>query len=145
MDSSYHQMLQRKIHSLHTLAKFQWNVAPFDLALLPSYYSMAMHNTLSGLEDFARNYMDDIFISSYTKKEHLEHMHQVFERFRQKRMRLKLSKCKFLKNKVHFLGHMINHEGIKPLPEKYEEISKIKAPSNADEFQALLGVLNYYH
>ena len=61
------------------LGKFQWNVAPFGLALLPSYYSMAMQNTLSGLESFTRNYMDDILISSYTETEHLDHIRQVFE------------------------------------------------------------------
>ena len=38
------------------LGKFEWRVAPFELALLPSYYSKAMQDTLSGLEDFARNY-----------------------------------------------------------------------------------------
>ena len=50
------------------LGKFKWKVAPFRLALLPSYYSKAMQDTLSGLEDFARNYMDDVLIASYTKK-----------------------------------------------------------------------------
>ena len=61
--------------------KFKWKVAPFGLALLPSYYSKAMQDTLSGLEDFARNYMDDVLIASYTEKEHLDHITQVFERF----------------------------------------------------------------
>ena len=61
------------------LGKFEWNVAPFGLALLPSYYSKAMQDTLSGLEDFARNYMDDILIASYTENEHLNHIRQVFK------------------------------------------------------------------
>ena len=61
------------------LGKIKWNIAPFGLALLPSYYSKAMQNTLSGLEDFARNYMDDILMASYTEKEHLDHIMQVFE------------------------------------------------------------------
>ena len=61
------------------LGKFEWKVAPFRLALLPSYYSKAMQDTLSGLEDFARNYMDDVLIASYTEKEHLDHITQVFE------------------------------------------------------------------
>ena len=61
------------------LGKFKWKVAPFGLALLPSYYSKAMQDTLSGLEDFARNYMDDVLIASYTEKEHLDHITQVFK------------------------------------------------------------------
>ena len=46
-----------------------------------------MQDTLSGLEDFARNYMDDILIASYTENKHLDHIRQVFE--------LKLAKCEF--------------------------------------------------
>ena len=77
------------------LGKFEWNVAPFGLALLPSYYSKAMQDMLSGLENFARNYMDDVLIASYTEKEHLDHIRQVFERFHKFKMKLKLAKCKF--------------------------------------------------
>ena len=77
------------------LGKFEWNVAPFGLALLPSYYSKAMQDRLSGLEDFVRNYMDDILIASYTENEHLDHIRQVFERFCKFKMKLKLTKCKF--------------------------------------------------
>ena len=50
------------------LGKFKWKVAPFRLALLPSYYSKTMQDTLSVLEDFARNYMDDVLIASYTER-----------------------------------------------------------------------------
>ena len=61
------------------LGKFEWNIAPFGLALLPSYYSKARQDTLNGLEDFARNYMDDVLIASYTENKHLDHIRQVFE------------------------------------------------------------------
>ena len=77
------------------LGKFEWKVAPFGLVLLPSYYSKAMQDTLSGLEDFARNYMDDVLIASYTEKEHLDHITQVFEQFCKFKMKLKLAKCEF--------------------------------------------------
>ena len=103
-----------------------------------------MQDTLSGLEGFARNYMDDILIASYTEKEHLDHITQVFKCFRKFKMKLKLAKCEFSRGKIQFLGHIINHKGIRTLPEKTEEISKIKAPRNADEVHAFLGLLNYY-
>ena len=61
------------------LRKFSLNIAPFRLALLPSYYSKAMQDTLSGLENFTKIYMDDVLIMSFTKKEHLDHIRQVFK------------------------------------------------------------------
>ena len=110
------------------LVKFEWKVAPFGLALLPSYYSKAMHDTLSGMEDFARNYI-----------------RQVFKRFWKHKMKLKLAKCEFLRDKIQFLGHRIDHEGIRTIPEKTKEIFKIKSPVNMDEARSFLGMLNYYH
>ena len=65
------------------------------------------------------------------------------EQFRKHNMRLKLAKCEFLKDKIQFLGHMINHKGIQTLPKKTKEISKIKAAANINETRALLGLLNY--
>ena len=58
-------------------------------------------------------------------------------------MKLKLTKCEFGQSEIQFLGHFINHEGIRTLPEKTEEILKIKAPRNADEVHAFFGLLNY--
>ena len=59
-------------------------------------------------------------------------------------MKLKLAKCEFGRSEIQFLGHIINHEGIRTLPEKTEEISKIKAKRNADEVRTFLGLQNYY-
>ena len=59
-------------------------------------------------------------------------------------MKLKLAKCKFGQSKIQFLGHIINYKGIRTLPEKTEEILKIKAPRNTDEVHAFLGLPNYY-
>ena len=89
--------------------------------------------------------MDDVLIASYREKEHLDHNTQVFERFHKFKMKLKLAKCEFGHSKIQFLGHIINHKGIRILPEKTEEISKIKAPRNMDKVRTFLGLLNYYH
>ena len=104
-----------------------------------------MQDTLCGLEEFARNYMDDVLIVSYMENKHFDHIRQVFECFRKFKMKLKLTKCKFGRSEIQFLGHIIIHEGIRTLPEKTEEISKIKAPRNADKVRAFLGLLNYYY
>ena len=63
------------------LGKFQWNVAPFGLTLLSSYYSKAMQDTLSGLEEFTRSYMDDVLIASYTENRQLDHIRQILNVF----------------------------------------------------------------
>ena len=82
----------KKMAFITHLGKFEWNVAPFGLVLLPSYYSKAMQDTLSSLEDFMRNYMDDILIASYTENEHLDYISHVFEHFCKFKMKFKLAK-----------------------------------------------------
>ena len=53
-------------------------------------------------------------------------------------MKLKLAKCEFLRDKIQFLGHVIDHKGIRTIPEKTKEISKIKSPANVDQAKAFL-------
>ena len=45
---------------------------------------------------------------------------------------------------VEYLGHQINHEGIRPLEDKVEAIAKAPTPSNLRELWSFLGLLNYY-
>ena len=37
-------------------------------------------------------------------------------------MKLKLAKCKFLRDKIQFLGHIIEHEGICHAAENWREV-----------------------
>ena len=43
-------------------------------------------------------YLDDIIISSRSKKEHLEHLEEIFTRLKVAGLKLKLEKCSFFKN-----------------------------------------------
>ena len=76
------------------LGKFEWKKVPFGLALLASYYSKAMQDTLSGLEDFTRNYMDDILIASYTEKRTFGSHHPSFRKISQIQNEIKTSKMR---------------------------------------------------
>ena len=59
-------------------------------------------------------------------------------------LKLKLEKCCFLKKHIQYLGHLISAEGIQPLPEKLESISKMPAPKNPKEVKQFLGLVGYY-
>ena len=56
---------------------------------------------------------------------HLKHVRQLFDRLREADLKLKESKCNFLKAHVQYLGHLISGKGIEPVPEKLEKVSKI--------------------
>ena len=61
-------------------------------------------------------------------KTHLYHIEILFQRLREAKLKLKESKCNFLKKHVQYLGHLISGEGIEPVPEKLESIKQMATP-----------------
>ena len=59
-------------------------------------------------------------------------------------MKLKESKCNFLKAHVQYLGHLILGKGIEPVPEKLESIKDMPAPKTPKEVKQFLGLIGYY-
>ena len=51
-------------------------------------------------------------------------------------------KCKFARNQVPFLGHIIDGDGIHADPEKVTAITDMAVPSNVSELHRFLGVVN---
>ena len=64
------------------------------------------------------SYIDDLIIFSRTFDEHLEQLVTVFQRLRDANVRLKPSKCHFMKSEVEYLGHVVSAAGLKPNPAK---------------------------
>ncbi|KAI3775993.1 hypothetical protein L1987_45753 [Smallanthus sonchifolius] len=56
----------------------------------------------------------------------------------------KLSKCEFWIREVHFLGHVINKEGIHVDPSKIVAIKNWEAPKTPTEVRQFLGLAGYY-
>ena len=59
-------------------------------------------------------------------------------------MKLKASKCTFLKTHVQYLGHFISGQGIEPVPEKLESIKNVPPPRTPKEIKQFLGLIGYY-
>ena len=122
---------------LSSLGKYQFNRVPFGLAQAPAYFQKLINDILKGC-NFAMGYLDDIIIYSRSEKEHLEHLEEIFTRLKAAGLKLKLEKCCFFKK------HIISADGIQPLPEKLESITKMPAPRNPKEVKQFLGLVGYY-
>ena len=60
------------------------------------------------------------------------------------KLKLKESKCNFLKKHIQYLGHLILGEGIEPVPEKLESIKCMPAPQSPKEVKQFFGLIGYY-
>ena len=125
---------------LSSLGKYQFNRFPFGLAQAPAYFQKLINDVLKGC-NFVMGYLDDIIIYSRSEKEHLE---EIFTRLKAAGLKLKLEKCCFFKKHIQYVGHLISADGIQPLPEKLESITKMPAPRNPKEVKQFLGLVGYY-
>ena len=148
MRSGYYHMkltkaAQPKTAFVTPLSKMQWRVTPFGLAQAPAYFMSLVNKVLSPF-DYAFGYLDDILIFSPDVETHLEHLEQVFKRLIACDLKLKMSKCFFLKRHIQYLGHLLSGEGVSPVPEKLESLEKMPPPTNPKEIKQFLGLAGYY-
>ena len=68
----------------------------------------------------------------------------MFTRLRENCLTVNLKKCVLAKSTVTFLGHTVDSEGIRPLPEKVTAIKEFPLPSAKLNVQRLLGMVNFY-
>ena len=124
--------------------KWQFHSLPFGINLGPSVFSYILGTMLKHCQTFALNYLDDIIFFSKSWMDHLEHLKQVFKALQGVDLKIKKSKCKFFKSKVHYVGYLVGADGVEPLPEKLEAIQKLATPQNVDELRQFLGLTGFY-
>ena len=98
--------------------KFQFLRLPFGLSPGPDFFIHLIYKlfglkTLSkcqGLGNLAC--LDDILIYSKREKEHLEMYNNAFEHLSKAGLKIKLSKCSFFKDQIHYLGHLVSGTSI---------------------------------
>ena len=94
--------------------------------------------------EFAYVYIDDIMVASRDTESHIEHLHLLFQPLREHGLVINVSKCKFGRNNLDFLGHHITSTGITPLLEKVEAITHLEEPKTIKGLQGFVGMVNFY-
>ena len=94
--------------------------------------------------NFTLAYLDDVIIFSETAEQHPKHIQIVLTRLKQANLKLKKSKYAFFKNELHYFGHLLTTDGIKPQTEKIKAISEMKPPTNEKGVKECLGMVGYY-
>ena len=124
---------QAKTTFVTPFGKYEFNMVLFGLAQVPAYFHALINKVLKGLHKFAVTYLDDIIIFSKNEEEHLEHLRIILQRLKEAGLKLKRSKCDFMKTQVQYLGHLTSSDGIQLLPEKLESIKNMPVPLSAIE------------
>lgn len=89
-------------------------------------------------------FIDDILIYSSNYSDHLKHVEQVFQLLQQHQFKVKLSKCSFAKQQLHYLGHVLSPNGVANDPSKVAIVQKWPSPTSVKELRSFLGLAGYY-
>ncbi len=127
------------------LGFYECKCMPFGLTNAPATFQRMMESCLGYLHlNCCLIYLDDVVVYSKTEEEHLVSLRKVFERFRQKKLRLKPKKCHFFKTKVTYLGHEVSQMGIKPDQDSLEKVRSWPVPKEVTGMRRFLGFVNYF-
>ena len=127
------------------LGFYECNRMPFGLCNAPATFQRLMERCMvdMNLRD-CLIYLDDIIIFSSTFDEHLGHLEAVFKRLQEHNLKIKPSKCEFLRNRVVYLGHIVSEEGIHTDPSKIEAMKTWPIPKCTKDVRKFLGFTGYY-
>jgi hypothetical protein len=123
---------------------YQFLIMPFGLVNAPPTFQRLMNRVLGNLlGKIAIVYIDDILIFGRTPEELLDNLRMVLDKLRKAGLKLKPSKCEIFKEKLCFLGHEVNKEGIRPLPtnRSSKRLARTKKCERVDFIRGTLLVL----
>ena len=121
--------------------RYAFNKLPFGISSAPELFQKRMSKILEGLEGVVC-LMDDVLIFGKDKEEHDQRLKQVLERIQAANVTLNPSKCEFHKSTVKFLGHVIDHHGIRADPDKIGAVCRMDPPHSVSDLRRFLGMVN---
>ena len=117
---------------------------PFGLTNAPSTFQRFMNEQLVGLEHCSRVYMDDNIVHSADMATHLGHLCEVLQCMRDCKLAVKRKKCEFMRDKLVYLGHVVQAGGVSSDPAKVETIVNLAPPADISQLRSFLGCCNFY-
>ena len=67
-----------------------------------------------------------------------------FQYLQKASLKIKLCKCLFFKEQIHYLGHLVSGNSIPPLMDKIEALMKLNPPTDIKEVRHFLSFTGYY-
>ncbi|XP_054257058.1 uncharacterized protein K02A2.6-like [Macrosteles quadrilineatus] len=123
---------------------YKVNRLMFGVKVAPALWQRFMDKVLQGT-DGVKCFFDDIIIQGTDYKSTLERLKTVLEKLRAHNLKLNFDKCKFFQQRITYLGHTIDENGLKKNSEKVKAIIEAEKPRNVNQLRSFIGMANYYN
>jgi transposase InsO family protein len=148
LSQAYQQVVldepSRNLVTINThLGLYRYTRLPYGVASAPAVFQQLMDKMLVGLTGVAC-YLDDLLITGKNDTEHLANLEACLARLQDFGVKLKKTKCAFMQTSLEYLGFRLDAEGIHPTASKVQDIRAAATPTNLQELQSFLGLVNYY-
>ena len=115
-------------------------VMPFGMKNSASTFQRLMIKGIKGCVV----YIDDVVVLSDDWNTHLERLEELFRAVEDTGLVVNLTKCKFARAQVNYLGHKIGLGHIAPKDANITAILNIPVPKNQKDIRKFLGMAGYY-
>ena len=127
---------------------YRWLRMPFGIKSAPEEFQRRLDEKLEGLENVAVIADDILIYGTGETDEEAERSHDkaliaLFERCREKGIKINQKKLRFKLKSVTYMGHVFTKNGVKADPEKIRAIVQMNRPEDVKAVQRLLGVATY--
>ena len=115
------------------------------LTSAPATFQRLMKATMSDFAfQFLLVYLVDLLVYYKTFDEHMEHLERLLQRVTETGLKLKASKCKFLRREVTCVRYTISADGVSLESGKVECVQNWPTPTTTTELCSFLGFASYY-
>ncbi|KAF0712303.1 Uncharacterized protein FWK35_00035850, partial [Aphis craccivora] len=125
------------------LGLYAYTRLPYGINCAASIFQRVLEQTIGDI-DGVTVFQDDISISGKTRSEHNNRLENVLNKLQNSGLKVKVEKCKFLKNSIEYLGHILDGNGIHSTEKHIEAIKNVVVPNSLSELKSFLGMVTYY-
>ena len=126
--------------------RYRYLRMPFGVSVAPEEFERSLHEKLDGLPGTVV-IRDDVLVMGQgdTHEQAVADHDSKLRRLLQREVNLKLNKAtiNLRQTEVHFMGHVVTSQGLKPDPGKVKAVEEMPSPTCKKELSSLLGFVNY--
>jgi len=144
LSSGYHQLNIQEPDISKTAVRTQYGhyeflVMSFGLTNAPATFMHLMNSVFQPyLGSCIIMFIDDILVYSRSREDHEQHLRNVLQTLREKKLYAQFSKCEFRLDLVAFLVLVVPSEAIKVDPKKIKVVQSWPRPSSATQIRSFL-------